>query len=54
MGRLEDIVLIFSYIILFQISHYFHYCAPVDFYYACNYSHFSHNHAPEIFQIQAL
>ncbi len=30
-------------------SHYFHYCAPVDFYYACNYSHFSHKHAPEIF-----
>ncbi len=39
----------FPYNILFWISHYFHYCAPVDSYYACNYSHFSHKHAPEIF-----
>ncbi len=39
----------FPYIILFQIPHYFHYCAPVNFYYACNYSHFSNNYAPEIF-----
>ncbi len=36
--RLEDIILYFPYIILFRISHYFHYCAPVNFYYACNYS----------------
>ncbi len=48
-ARLEDIILDFPYIILFRISLYFHYCAPVDFYYACNYSHFFHNHGPEIF-----
>ncbi len=46
---LRTICSIFPYIILFRISHYSHYCAPVNFYYACNYSHFPHNHAPEIF-----
>ncbi len=38
----------FPYITLFRISHYFHYCAIVDFYYACN-SHFSLKNAPKIF-----